>query len=538
MNMVISLKNKTIKYKLLFSSISMIVITAVILTVVNFFTFDGGLKILADYMTYEKLKGDYNSFHDYVDMEFGELSLGEDGLITEDGELISGYNSFVAEFADKHDVQATIFQKDGNDFRRIVTSLTSETGTTIVGTKMGSDYPAYETLITGNVYNGNMEVFGKPYATSYDPLIKNGEVIGALFVGVPLEEVNNIIYEAEMHSFRSSAISLVFVFALGVGLAIFFAAALSRQIRDIVDRVSLGATQIDESSTVLSNASQSLASSATQQAASLQETTSSLEEMSSQIKHNAANAGEAETAIDSARPLLEKGLEAMFRMNEAMEEIKQASQETSKIIKTIDDIAFQTNLLALNAAVEAARAGEAGKGFAVVAEEVRNLAQRSAEAAKNTSELIQHSQTSSDKGASVAGEVAESLESIEQSVNNVGDLVVEISTASKEQATGIEQLNVVMNQMDGVVQGNASSSEESASVAEELSSQASGMMDIVKEMSRLIDSKGDLDEVVHQPVAPENHHWKASPSYTTVKPSSDSSSQASELIPLDDFDEF
>ena len=277
---------------------------------------------------------------------------------------------------------------------------------------------------------------------------------------------------------------------LGVGLAGFLGFYITRSInkalRAIIQRLNSGSDQVNAASEQLSGASQELAEQASQQAASLQETTSSLEEMSSQIKQNAGNAGEAEVAMKESQPLVEDGVAAMRRMNKAMEEIKASSMETSKIIKTIDDIAFQTNLLALNAAVEAARAGEAGKGFAVVAEEVRKLAQRSAEAASNTSELIEKSQTSSDRGSAVATEVSENLSKIEESILNVSGLVSEITAASKEQAVGIQEMNTAMSEMDEVVQGNASSSEESASAAEELSAQANDLKKVVGELVELV----------------------------------------------------
>jgi methyl-accepting chemotaxis protein len=208
--------------------------------------------------------------------------------------------------------------------------------------------------------------------------------------------------------------------------------------------------------------------------------------MSSMTKQNADNAQQANTLASEARKAATTGNDSMGRMNQAIHEIQKSSDETAKIIKVIDEIAFQTNLLALNAAVEAARAGEAGKGFAVVAEEVRNLAMRSAEAAKNTASMIEESVKNSKNGVDIANEVGKVLEEIVQSVGKTTDLVSEIAAASQEQAQGIDQVNTAVSQMDKVTQQNAANAEESASASEELSAQAVSMKEVVSQLVALV----------------------------------------------------
>jgi methyl-accepting chemotaxis protein len=241
---------------------------------------------------------------------------------------------------------------------------------------------------------------------------------------------------------------------------------------EALQQVAEAVEQVGSASSQISSGSQSLAQGANEQASALEEVSSSLEELSSMTRQNAANAAQAKTLAESSRVSAERGNEAMRRMSAAIAEIKGSSDQTAKIIKTIDEIAFQTNLLALNAAVEAARAGEAGKGFAVVAEEVRNLAQRSAGAAKNTADMIEDAVRKADDGVKITDEVASVLGEIVDGARKVNDLVAEISAASEEQTKGIEQINTAVAEMNKVTQQNAANAEESASAVEELNSQA------------------------------------------------------------------
>ncbi len=242
--------------------------------------------------------------------------------------------------------------------------------------------------------------------------------------------------------------------------------------------------QVAGASGQISSGSQSLAQGANEQASSLEEVSASLEEMSSMTRQSADNALAAKNLAGEADANAKVGTEAMARMSTSINRIKESSDQTAKIVKTIDEIAMQTNLLALNAAVEAARAGEAGRGFAVVAEEVRNLAQRSAQAAKNTADMIGESVKNAEEGVKISDEVAASFDKIAVSSKKVNDLIAEIAAASKEQSQGIKEVNDAVTQMDKVTQQNAANAEESASASEELSSQAQELQAMVGQLFR------------------------------------------------------
>ena len=282
-------------------------------------------------------------------------------------------------------------------------------------------------------------------------------------------------------------ISLIVGVLSAVLLGVFLSLSITRTVNKIVVALSHGAEQISSASAQVASSGQSLAEGATEQASSLEETSSALEQMASMTKQNAESANQANRLATTARTAADKGTEAMTLMSNAIREIKHSSDETAKIIKVIDEIAFQTNLLALNAAVEAARAGEAGKGFAVVAEEVRNLAQRSAEAAKNTNTLIEGSQLNADNGVHASEEFTGILLDINTSVKKVTDLIAEVSAASTEQAQGIDQVNTAINQMNQVTQQNAANSEESSSASQELAAQAQQLQQVVVQLRTVVE---------------------------------------------------
>jgi len=285
-------------------------------------------------------------------------------------------------------------------------------------------------------------------------------------------------------------LGMIIAVVIGSFLAMIITKAIAGPLSSAVNSLGASSEQVSAASSQIAESSQQMAEGASEQASSLEETSASLEEMAAMTKQNADNANEASRVVKEVKTSADDGSTAIDRMAEAVQKIKSSSDQTARILKTIDEIAFQTNLLALNAAVEAARAGDAGKGFAVVAEEVRALAMRSAEAAKQTETLIRESQENADSGVAVSEDVAGVLRSIVDGANRAALLVNEVSSASQEQAQGIEQLNAAVTQMDQVTQSNAANAEESAAAGEELSAQAHELANLVTMLGALVSGGG------------------------------------------------
>ena len=298
-----------------------------------------------------------------------------------------------------------------------------------------------------------------------------------------------LVDQTRSHQWNLGVFSVVLVLGLGV-IAFFLGKNIITVFKKIISGLSDASEQTASAARQVSSASQSLAEGASEQAAGLEETSSSMEEMASMTSQNAGNAQSAKSMMAEASRIVEEVNRHMTQMAEAIEQITRSSEETEKIIKTIDEIAFQTNLLALNAAVEAARAGEAGAGFAVVADEVRNLAMRAAAAAKNTSALIENTIKAVSSGTQLTQSTQQAFQQNLDISTKIKSLIEEIAVASQEQAQGFGQVSKAVMEMDRVVQGNAANAEESASAAEQMNAQAGQMMALVAELKNLVGGNG------------------------------------------------
>lgn len=287
---------------------------------------------------------------------------------------------------------------------------------------------------------------------------------------------------------------------LAIALGVLLSTIITKPLLTASAALSEAGQQVASAANQLSASSQQLAGGTSELASSIEETSSIIEESSSMVQQNSDNTKQAAALSKQARDAADKGNAAVQEMMATMTEIKKSSDEMARIIKVIDDIAFQTNILSLNAAVEAARAGDAGLSFAVVAEEVRNLAQRSAQAAKDTAIIIEKNIAMSAEGVQVAGRVTESLQEISTHSGKVDELVGEISASSQEQAQGMVQINRAIAQMEQATQQSATSAEEGASASEELAAQATNTQDIVEQLTAFVNGGAVQRTVATKPV--------------------------------------
>jgi len=312
---------------------------------------------------------------------------------------------------------------------------------------------------------------------------KEGDVLGAISMTFSMEEINKEIKDGKTVTTGFALIKLIIILAVVLYILIFY---ITKPIMNATSDLSSRASDLLNASEQLSSSSLLLSEGTTEQAASLEETSSSLEELNSTIQHNANNAEKVTQLALAAKGTAEKGAKSIEKIIVSMKDIDRSSNKVAKIIKVIDEIAFQTNLLALNAAVEAARAGEYGRGFAVVSDEVKKLAMRSAEAAKETNKLIEESNSSAKNGGTLASEAETVLSEIVINSADIARLVSEIANASREQAEGVDQITGTLSQMNQITDRNSALSVETAAAGQNLLEQSNNLTAIVDSLEAVI----------------------------------------------------
>jgi len=561
---------KSLRGKLILIILTLITTVVLISVTIALFQSMGVTNNIINTLVEDKLASSDNMLKTYLDEQFGSLSLRSGGeLIDKSKKSIEGKFEYIDKFSQDMNALVTVFARDGDNYIRLLTTITDDKGERVIGTKLDTSGQAYQEISKGNAYFGEADILGSKYKTAYKPMLdSNKQIIGIYFVGVPTETVENILNEGTASTVKSVAILILILLIFAAVITYFISNGIAKPIKkvtvaaqqiadgnfdvelsvqskdevgslakafnltieklvnyqgyideisDALQEVSRGnlrvelnreypgqfkklkdnmqfllsnlnstllqinqsSDQIDSGANQVADGAQALAQGATEQASSIEELSASITEVTEQISKNAKNAKSAYDKANFAEEEISISNDQMHEMMEAMKQITLKSNEISKIIKIIDDIAFQTNILALNAAVEAARAGSAGKGFAVVADEVRNLAGKSAEAAKNTTLLIEETINAVENGSQITSKTATYLsESAKATVDAVA-LINEIALASEEQANAIVQINQGIEQISSVVQTNAATAEESAASSEELSGQANILQELI-----------------------------------------------------------
>ncbi|MGV8057685.1 MAG: methyl-accepting chemotaxis protein [Smithellaceae bacterium] len=431
---------------------------------------------------HEKLKGDLAMTKAMLNEKYaGEWSLRGDKLFKGETEMNDNFD-MIDKIGELTGDSVTIFQRD----TRIATNVKNLSGARATGTKAADNI--IDTVLTkGEKYLGKAQVVGVWNQTAYEPITNaQREIIGMLFVGVPNTHYDSVIKDISIKVSIFGAFGFIIVFLLGY----FIYYSVVSPISKVISGLSESAKQASFVSGEVSSTAKQLADGAVHQASSLEETAASLNEMSSMTANNVNSTNQAKSMMTEAKHIVEKVSSHMDDMSVAIANITKSNQETNKIIKTIDEIAFQTNLLALNAAVEAARAGEVGAGFAVVADEVRNLAMRASEAAKNTTQLIENTIKAVERGDALTKSTQDAFRENMEILIKIGQVVDEIDSASKEQADGIRGINNAISEIDKVTQESASNAEQSKVASGKMNKQVENLREHVVALATIIGNRG------------------------------------------------
>ena len=383
--------------------------------------------------------------------------------------------------------EVTFFLND----ERVATTILQDDGERAVG--IVADERISRIVLGGQPYKGRANILGRSAYVYYIPLRDaGGNILGMLFVGeYTAEDTANIV----MFSV-SAAIAVLIVIVLGIIVSAFISGTIEKQLRSIIDRIQNAARNMDNCTNTLSEISVNLSDGSSEQAASVEQTSATMNETSSMIAQNAENTRQAAQLAEQSKQSADTAKMKMQEMIQAMEQLKDSSGVISKIIKTIDDIAFQTNLLAINATVEAARAGgDAGRSFGVVAEEVRNLAQRSAKAAAETAEVIENNIELTNAGGDISSKVAEALIVITEQCESLDQIIREINAASEEQANGARNINAALTQLEKQTQQNAAMAQETTASSQVLKGEAYSLEQVVAEACTMIVKSAELKDL-------------------------------------------
>jgi methyl-accepting chemotaxis protein len=407
------------------------------------------------------------------------------GKLFKGGVLINENYSFIDAISKQSNAMVTVFAED----TPVATTVKTKDGSRVVTIKATS--AIIDTVIhKGKTYVGEGMVNGKLYKTKYKPLKdSSGNTVGMWFMGFDKRQIQQQVLKENLYI----AIYMVIFLVAGIGFLFYYSSLITKPFIQLTHRLNKVSLTIIGAADQLSASSHQLSQGSAEQASAVEETSSTLEETSSMLQQNSENIKQVARLSEQASDSADHGNQQMQQMLTSMEKINKSSFQISQINKIIDDIAFQTNILALNAAIEAARAGDAGSGFAVVAEEVRNLAGRSAQAAKDIASIIELNIELSKLGVEEAEKVRRALTEITKQAVKVKELMAEISAAGQEQAQGVEQVSKAMTQIEAVTQKTASAAAENANTSKELTFQSENIKSIAQDLFKQVNG----DDINH-----------------------------------------